>query len=234
MKVHVARIAEIIHLNRETCLRLETGSLFHVNPGQFFQAFADGTYELLPSLLFPCAVQQGDLLFCGAIPVNWLPGTELHIRGPRGNGFHLPPMARRVALTTLDQLSINRLLPLANAALTNGAEVTILTGSNPSQLAPEIEVLSLSDLGHMKVWADYLAAALPLTHLAMFNQSLDLTPGKALPFASEVMVDSPMICDENSACGVCAVFTSKGWKLACKDGPVFQLDELVSEELPHG
>lgn len=234
MKIHQASISEMTALNNEACLRLEWAVSLKTFPGQFFQVFAHDTSELLPTLLFPCGGDVIGQLFCGNIPKDWLPGTVLHLRGPRGNGFHLPPLARRVALTTLDTISINRLLPLADQALKNGAEITILTDENHEHLAPEIEVLSLTELSRIKNWTDYLAAALPPTKVNTLTRSLEMLPGKGVPFTAEVMLDTPMICDENSACGVCSVNTARGWKLACKDGPVFSLEEIISEEIIHG
>ena len=234
MKTHLVRIAELVFQNGETCLRLESKSSLPASAGQFLQAYTVERKELLPLTLHPCGKESDALLFNGAIPKRWLPGDELHVRGPRGNGFHFPPLARRIALTTLDQISVNRLLPLADRALNNGAEVTLLTNTTVSELAPQIEVLPLSDLNQIKAWADYLAACLPTSRVAHLHQALELPPGKAMPFPAEVMLDLPLICNETSACGVCSVFTVKGWKLGCKDGPVFSLDDLPIEVVPHG
>jgi hypothetical protein len=38
-----------------------------------------------------------------------------------------------------------------------------------------------------------------------------------------------MPCAGLAACGVCAVQTRRGWKLACVDGPVFDLKEIMSK-----
>ena len=222
-----------MNVNGESCLRLDSDAMVNCNPGQFLQAFAEESGDLLPSLLFPCGV-EGPPLFCGVFPRHWLPGTRIHLRGPRGNGFHLPPLARRVVLTSMDEFSFNRLLPLAAQALRNGAEVTLVTDTIPSELAPEIEVLPLNEVGGIKSWADSLVAVLPYEKITSFIRALELVPGNPLPFQAEVMVDNPMICDESSSCGVCAVLTSNGWKLACKDGPVFPLEDLMVEESAHG
>jgi hypothetical protein len=139
-----------------------------------------------------------------------------------------------VALTTLDVISINRILPLADLALENGAEVTLLTDSHPTQLAPEIELLPLAELSQIKNWVDYLGVSLPPEKVDDLILGLATTPGKSLSYQAEILVDVPMVCDESSACGACAVFTSRGWKLACKDGPVFSLGDLMAEGGSHG
>lgn len=198
--------------------------------GQFFQAFAVDSEDLLPALLYPCRVSATEVLLCGGIHKSWIPGTDLHLRGPRGNGFHLPPLTRRVVLTTLDSFNINRLLPLAETALLNKAEVSILTNQPLSDLAPEIEVLPLEELNHVKGWADYLAAALLPDQINTFRDGIKLDAFNKTTLAVEIMLETPMVCDESSLCGACAVYNNHGWRLACKDGPVFALDDLPSEE----
>lgn len=233
MKTHCAVIAELFQVNDERIIRLKSKSLQPGKPGQFFQAFASDADELLPVLLYPCSLENEFLLCCGVMPSNWLPGSELHLRGPRGNGFHLPPLARRVALTTLDGIGVNRLLPLADQALENGAEVTLFSDGNPASLAAEIEVLPLQELNQIKGWADYFGAVLQPEKIAEQIKLLELIPGKAMSFLAEIMLDTPMICEESSVCGICSTLTNKGWKLACKDGPVFNLEDLVPMESCH-
>lgn len=227
MKTHSTRIISLEQVNGDLCVRINPQPYLHALPGQFFQAFAVGEDALLPTLLYPCRDERDSLLLSGSIPKNWQPGTELHLRGPRGNGFHLPPLARRIALTTLDKVSINRILPLAGIALQSGANVTLFTDTSQSDLAPEVEVLPLEELSGIKEWADAFAAVLQPQELSTLLQKLDFSPGKKIPFEGQIMLDVPMICDEVSTCGLCAVKTSKGWKMVCKDGPVFPLEDLI-------
>jgi hypothetical protein len=230
VKTHSVTISGLEQINGEICVQLKTQPFLQPIAGQFYQAFAADSEDLLPTLLYPCRVSSTELLLCGDIPKSWTPGTELHLRGPRGNGYHLPPLTRRVALTTLDLYNVNRLLALADTALTNRAEVSLFTNQHPSDLAPEIEVLPLEELTQAKDWADYLAAVLPPDQVNAFRNSLMLIPGRKTPFTVEIMLEISMICDESSACGVCSVFTSRGWRMACKDGPVFELDDLPGED----
>lgn len=227
VKTHSTSITSLEQVNNSLCVRINGPSFLRGLPGQFFQAFAVCEDSLLPTLLYPCKDEEDSLLLSGSIPKGWQPGTELHLRGPRGNGFHLPPLARRIVLTTLDKVNVNRLLPLAELALQNGASVTLFTDTHQPNLAPEIEVLPLEELSGIKEWADTVAAVLHHHELSAFFQKLDLIPGRKIPFEGQIMLDVPMICDEASACGLCAVRTSKGWKLACKDGPVFPLEDLI-------
>lgn len=230
MKTQSVIINGLEQINDEICIQVKTQPFLQPVAGQFFQAFAEDSSDLLPTLLYPCLVSATELVLCGEIPKSWSPGTELFFRGPRGNGFHLPPLARRIALTTLDHFSMNRIMALANSTLEKGAEVTLLTNQHLSDLAPEIEVLPIEELNQVKDWADYLAAVLLPNQVNVLRNGLQLNTGRKTPLTVEVWIDKPMICDEISACGVCAVYTSRGWRLACKDGPVFALDELLAED----
>ena len=230
MITHRAVITELVQINRENCVRLETRNLSDPRPGQFLRAYGIDGDELLPTLLFPCD-DKG--LFCGDIPGHWLPGCEIHLRGPRGNGFHLPPLAKKIALMTFDAIGVNRLLPLAGQALSTGGEVTLLSNLPLDDLAPEVELLSMDELNPILKWADYLAAALVPESIDHVNQILASGYNRSRALQVEVMLHTPMVCDENSACGVCGISTTHGWKLACKDGPVFDLDELCGAEKAH-
>jgi hypothetical protein len=44
---------------------------------------------------------------------------------------------------------------------------------------------------------------------------------------AQVLVVTPAPCGGLAECGVCAVTTRRGWKMACKDGPVFSLNEFI-------
>ena len=48
--------------------------------------------------------------------------------------------------------------------------------------------------------------------------------GLAIP--AQALVLGPMPCGGLADCGVCAVTTRSDWKLACKEGPVFDLEEI--------
>lgn len=230
VKTHCVTITGLEQINGELCVCIKTQTFLQPIAGQFFQAFAADFDDLLPTLLYPCRISATDVLLCGDIPKSWTPGNELHLRGPRGNGFHLPPLTHRVALTTLDSFNLNRLMALADVALANRAEVSLFTNQQLTDLPPEIEVLPLEELNQVKEWADYLAAVIMPGQVNTLRNELQFYAGRKTPFNTEIMLDLPMICDESSACGVCAVYTSRGWRLACKDGPVFALDDLPGED----
>ncbi|MEI6290416.1 MAG: hypothetical protein WCP19_08295, partial [Chloroflexota bacterium] len=84
-------------------------------------------------------------------------------------------------------------------------------------------------------WADYLAvdtlrSQLPdlLPRLLSDPRTAALHSGPPIPRAvsAQVLVRTPLPCGGIAACGVCAVHltgSSRDYRLACKDGPVFQL-----------
>jgi len=45
-------------------------------------------------------------------------------------------------------------------------------------------------------------------------------------WGAQVLVRTPVPCGGIAECGVCAVTLKSEWKLACKDGPVFDWGEL--------
>jgi hypothetical protein len=90
-------------------------------------------------------------------------------------------------------------------------------------LPSEIEIHRLSAAEEGIRWADFLALDLEIERLERLAQIL---PWPACP--GEVLVFTPMPCAGIAACGACAVpVARRSWRLACQDGPVFGLDELL-------
>lgn len=185
-------------------------------------AAREGPPSVLPQLLFAGGLLPEGLVLAPALPHAWQPGMELIVRGPFGNGFLLPHHARHVLLVA-PQHSPRRLLPLIPLALARRAEVALicrsddlLTLSHP--LPPLVEVIPPEALPEALDWADYLAADCP----GGFPQQLTEWRGSA-----QALLSTPMPCGNLADCGACAINTRHGWKLACKDGPVFDLHELI-------
>lgn len=234
MKTRVATITEMKMLNGEVCLAFNDPLARSIIAGQYLQVFDPDSSTLLPTLLHPCGNVPAQPFFCGEVERRWQPGMTLHVRGPRGNGFHLPPLARRVALAAFTLNTANRLIPLADAAIRQGAAVTLVTDLPVLDLPAEIELLPELELSQLKNWADYVAFILKPDQIEPARQALDFAPQIPHSLTVEIQVEVPMICDEVSACGVCGEQTTRGWRLACKDGPVFPLDVLLAGEPAHG
>jgi dihydroorotate dehydrogenase electron transfer subunit len=74
-------------------------------------------------------------------------------------------------------------------------------------------------------WADQLCAALPEDQLAPLAEALRTVKYRWERGFASALLEAPLVCGLG-ACGVCAVETRKGQRLACVDGPVFDLRDL--------
>lgn len=194
-------------------------------PGQYLIANSPDPGESLPVALFAASLPTQSLWVAGPFPAHWVAGTSLRLSGPLGNGFHLPPDSLRVALVTLNS-SPEILLPLAHLALRQAAGVAFYCDIPPAELPAQIEVLQPALLAETIDWSDYMAAVLPRDGLMELRKLAGLHPHQPFPSPAEALLIASIPCAGKAACGVCAVSTRHGWKLACEDGPVFTLNHL--------
>jgi dihydroorotate dehydrogenase electron transfer subunit len=122
-----------------------------------------------------------------------------------------------------------RLLTLVKPALDQGASVTLFADSEShpdflSQLPAMVEVSPLAILDDYVDWLDYLAVDLEREELERLSSHF---PDPSPPFDGQILVHTPMPCRGLGTCGVCSLRTTKDWRLACKDGPVFPLQEVL-------
>lgn len=195
-------------------------------PGQYWLAHAPALQESLPTAIFAARILPEGIHIAPPLPPAWSAGMPLAVRGPLGNGFHLPTIARAVALAGFD-LTPHRLLPLVALALQQDAAVALYTAAPPRGLPDEVEILPPDLLPQALTWADYLALDLPLSKLPDLPRLLGLKPFERLTCAAQALIHVPMPCGGAAECGICAVPFGRGWKLACKDGPVFELNPLL-------
>jgi len=186
-----------------------------------------GTPEVLVTNLFRTVGLAGGLTL-SPLPENWYPGDEIAYLAPQGNGFHLPSTVSRVGLLAWGVAPV-RLLPLVRLALDQNAAVTLFYNVDNDQdilswVPSAIEVVTVSTLGDYLDWMDFLVVDL---ELAALDALAGVISGAVLPFEGQVLIRTPMPCRGLGACGVCAVKTKRGWRFACKDGPVFSLGEVL-------
>ncbi len=196
------------------------------SPGEYLLAHDPASDAPLPVPVFNAGPVPGGFLVAPPIPLTWQPGATLSLRGPLGRGFSLPAAAQNVALASLGETAA-RLKPLLAAALRQGASVVLVSDLILPELPPEVEVQPLSALAEVAQWADYLAIDASRESLPGLREKLGIGEQAKVPFEAQVLVVTPMPCGGLADCGVCAVTVRRGWKMACKDGPVFDLDELV-------
>ena len=194
-------------------------------PGQYLLAH-DGSDSLLPAPVFNAGSVPGGFLIAPPIPPTWQPGATLSLRGPLGKGFSLPHSARRIALVSLGETPA-RLKPLLVTALEQNAALVLVSDLDLPDLLPEVEIQSVSALAEVAHWADYLAIDIARESLPELREMLGLGRQAQVTFEAQALIVTPMPCGGLAECGVCAVTARRGWKLACKDGPVFDLDELI-------
>jgi len=120
------------------------------------------------------------------------------------------------------------LLSLATGVLSTGGEVVLFSDSTLLLellvwMPAPVEVLPLAALVEDPGWPDYLALDL---EVSAFGRFVDEVPFQWVQCEGEVLVRTSMPCHGVGDCGVCAVHTRGGWRLACMDGPVFPIAEV--------
>mgnify|MGYP003575071990 CR=1 FL=1 len=193
-------------------------------PGQYLLVSGNADSPLSLPLFYADSASQG---FIAAAPesADWNPGLVLHLRGPLGRGFRLPPPARKVGLVAFDD-SYARLRGLIRPALKQDAAVALVGGSAPDNLPDDVEVQPLSALGDILEWADYIAFDVQRENLGMLRERLGKWNPLAAGMGTQFLIRAPVPCGGIAECGVCAVTLRPDWRLACKDGPVFDWREL--------
>lgn len=195
-------------------------------PGQYFHAQAAGSDSALAVSLFPSLPVPNGFRSAPPIPSDWTPGRTLYLRGPIGRGFSLPPSARKVALVAFDD-SFSRLLGLVSQALNQHAEIVAICDTPIEGLSEVVEIQPLRSIPEIFSWADYAAVDVGRENLNRVGKSLAGSEQAAPRIEAQVLVRSPMPCAGIAECGVCALASRHDWRMICRDGPVFDLGELI-------
>ncbi len=218
-------IQEVRMMGGTLVLRIPAVTSLKPQPGQYFHVYAPGTAEPVSAALFLAAENQSHWDLTGMIPSDWVPGKRLRWRGPLGHGFELPARAVRTAFVPWHDSGLT-LLPLLQQALRQKAAATWYSHQVPNWLPTQVEVLPPESLPEVVPWANYMALVSDLKHFTELADTLGLNLTDPLKLRAEVLVQTPLVCGGIGECGVCAVKTRRGWKLACKNGPVFDLGQL--------
>lgn len=205
------------------------------SPGQYLLA-SDASDSTLPVPIFYTDSAPQGFIAAPPLPPSWNPGHEIYLRGPLGRGFVLPSSARKVALVAFDD-SPARLHGLITPALEQNAAVVLLCDSRLDNLPDAVEAQPVSALSEVMDWADYVAfdvarENLPGLRERLFNgrQAKALYARVATERSgrneAQALVRTPLPCGGMAECGMCAVTVKSAWKMACKEGPVFDWKEL--------
>ncbi len=167
-------------------------------------------------------------------------GNAVELFGPLGNGFSIQPESRNLLLVA-GGIGIAPLYFLAQEALKKNCKVTLVYGTaNKSRYKIDLPVklldvtedgsagnrgLATSLLPQSASQADQIFVCGPM---AMYRTMAGMPElkGKSVQVSLEVVMGCGV-----GVCYGCTVKTKSGLKQACKDGPVFKLDEILWGEL---
>lgn len=168
-------------------------------------------------------------------------GDQLPVFGPLGHGYTVSAQSENLLLVA-GGLGVAAVIALADEAISAGKNVTMLQGARsssflfpPDMLPTEVEALSATDdgsSGHHGYVTDLLADRLPWADQVfacgptpMFASMADVMRSARSRKPVQALLEEHMGCG-TGICYGCAVFTLKGVRLVCKDGPRFELREV--------
>jgi hypothetical protein len=222
----------------------------HTGTGQLTQMYLDGSAQLdCPANLIPTAGQYllthasasdsplavpvyfydsapKGFRFAPSYPSTWTIGTQLALRGPLGHGFNIPVSARKIALIALDG-SVARLHGLIPLALKREMEAVLVCNSSVNGLPEDVEVQPLQAFDEICKWADFIVIDIVRETLNQLKEMTSKLGQVSALREAQVLVHTPMPCGGLAECAVCAIGAHHDWKLACKDGPVFILKDIL-------
>jgi hypothetical protein len=116
------------------------------------------------------------------------------------------------------------LLGLIPLAFLQGAAISLVCDNPPDNLPDDVEIRPLGALAEICQWADYLVLAATRASLPGWRARFGNGAQLKVPREAQVLVVTPLPCGGLAKCGVCSVEVKGGIKLACQDGPVFDLN----------
>ncbi len=216
-------------------------------PGQFVMAGC-GEECLLPR---PFSIHwvndKGIALFYAVLAdgkgTKWLSqrqaGDTVELFGPLGNGFSIDPAAKNMLLVA-GGIGIAPLYFLAQEALKKKYSVTLLYGTADSKrysTSPQIKLVRATEDGTIG-YKGKVTDLLP-QYIDVADQVFACGP----PPMYRTMAKMPELKDKpvqislevRMACGLgvcygCSIRTKTGLKQVCKDGPVFDLNDIIWDE----
>jgi dihydroorotate dehydrogenase electron transfer subunit len=219
-------------------------------PGQFIMLSCDSNNLLRR----PISIHQVDsnrlaILYAKiGSGTKWLAeqknNTPIDILGPLGNGYTVSPDAENLLLVA-GGMGIAPLHFLANTAIRQGKSVTLLLGAQkaslvfPDKLLPAgIKCIVTTDDGSMgkkgrttDFMSEYLDTAgqvfacgpAPMYHTMNKHNLIKNKP-------CQISLEVRMACGMG-VCYGCTIKTKQGLKQVCRDGPVFDFDDVLWDEL---
>jgi len=224
MNTNKGQVAELLLQNGFRQVRISCATNLIPSAGQYLLAGSASTDPLPVPLFYTDSSPEGFMTSL-PMPFSWNPGQEIYLRGPLGHGFTLPISAGKVALIAFGG-SFVRLNALIAQSLKQGAAVVLVCDMDAPGLPDDVEVQPLSALEDVTQWADYVAFDVERGNLPGLRERFGGQSQTSLKSVAHVLIHAPMPCGGVAECGVCSVLLKSGWKLTCKDGPVFDLREI--------
>jgi dihydroorotate dehydrogenase electron transfer subunit len=171
-------------------------------------------------------------------------GDSLDLLGALGNGFSIAPETKKLLLVA-GGIGVAPLVFLAQKAVEQGRSITLLLGAATtpqlypeSLLPPEVRLITATEDGSSGQkgmitnllpdyinLADQLFACGPLPMYKAMAKMPELK-GKPVQISLEVRMGCGL-----GVCYGCTVKTRNGLKQVCQDGPVFDLNDVLWDEL---
>ena len=178
---------------------------------------------------------------------DWLaqrrPGDYVELYGPLGRGYEVRSGSQNLLLVG-GGIGVAPLVWLADEQVARGRNVTLLLGARSAGhlypadlLPPEVELATATDdgsaghhgfvtdlLGEYAPWSDQIFGCGPTP---MFRSMAERLRALQYRKSCQVLLEERMACG-TGICYSCAVETRKqGIKLICKDGPRFELRDVI-------
>lgn len=171
-------------------------------------------------------------------------GDNLDLLGPLGNGYTIYPNSKNLLLVA-GGIGVAPLLFLGQKALKQGCSITLLLGASTTPqlypknlIPPEVKLITTTEDGTSgqkgmvtNLFPDYIdgadqvfACGPPSMYQTMAAQKL--LKKKPVQISLEVRMGCGL-----GVCYGCTVKTKNGLRQVCKDGPVFELDDILWGEL---
>ncbi len=171
-------------------------------------------------------------------------GNNIDLLGPLGNGYSIQPGSHNLLLLA-GGIGIAPLCFLAEKALEQGCSVTLLHGArirshlyHEHLLPPGLEFIFFTEDGSVGRkgmitdflpdfvgWADQIFACGPTSMYHTIATQKQQFRGKPAQISLEVRMGCGL-----GVCYGCTVKTKNGLKQVCKDGPIFDLDDILWDE----
>lgn len=223
MKIAQAKIKQIL---LDGSLWLDCPSDLIPAPGQYVLAHKPASDAPLPVSLFNIDFNSNGFRCAPPIPLDWKPSDVITLRGVFGQGFSIPASAKKIALIAYEK-SYARLQALIPLALKQNAEVVVVSDTKEIDVPEIIEIQPMQLLGEVLSWANYVAIDIARENLNQLKEKL-LEQNQASPkYEAQVLIHTSMPCGGVAECGVCALTLNHEWRMICKEGPVFRLQDVL-------